>query len=124
MKLLLDTCVSGGAKVYLEGLGHDVVWTGDDAADPGDAQILARAFAEERVLITLDKDFGEMAVHRGREHHGILRLVGFQSAQQGAAAESALKTHGVDLEAGALVTAEPGRLRIRKPTLPEGGEGT
>ena len=122
MKLLLDTCVWGGVKVYLDGLGHDVVWTGDETADPGDAEILARAYVEARVLVTLDKDFGEMAVHRGLNHHGILRLVGFRSGQQGAAAESALKAHGVDLEAGAIVTAEPGRLRIRKPTPPEGGE--
>ncbi len=29
MKLLLDTCVWGGARKDLEAFGHDVVWTGD-----------------------------------------------------------------------------------------------
>jgi predicted nuclease of predicted toxin-antitoxin system len=113
MKLLLDTCVWSGAKAHLEAVGHDVVWTGDWPQDPGDEEILARAHAEERVLVTLDKDFGEMAVHRGLKHHGVLRLVGFRSAQQASAAEAALKAHGADLESGAIVTAEPGRLRIR-----------
>ncbi|HET7294198.1 MAG TPA: DUF5615 family PIN-like protein [Vicinamibacteria bacterium] len=83
MKLLLDTCVSRGAKLYLESQGHDVLWTGDEAVDPGDAEIRARALSDQRILVTLDKDFGEMAVHRGLEHRGILRLVGFQSGQQG-----------------------------------------
>ena len=114
MKLLLDTCLSGGAKAHLEAAGHDVIWSGDWPEDPGDAEILARAYSEGRVLVTLDKDFGEMTVHRGLPHHGILRLVGFRSGSQGIAAEAALKAHGSDLEAGALVTAEQGRLRIRQ----------
>ncbi len=112
MKLLLDTCLSGGAKAHLEAAGHDIVWGGDWTADPGDVEILARAYSEGRV--TLDKDFGEMAIHRGLPHHGILRLVGFRSGTQGIAAEAALRAHGPDLEAGALVTAEQGRLRIRQ----------
>jgi hypothetical protein len=33
---------------------------------PGDEAILARAAAEERVLVTLDKDFGELVIVRAR----------------------------------------------------------
>jgi hypothetical protein len=33
MKLLLDTCVWGGAKAELQANGHDVVWTGDLPVD-------------------------------------------------------------------------------------------
>lgn len=66
MKLLLDTCVWGGAKSELLGEGHEVVWVGDWDVDPGDEEILARAHAEARILVTLDKDFGELAVVRGR----------------------------------------------------------
>jgi hypothetical protein len=36
MKLLLDTCVWGGAKSHLLNAGHEVLWTGDLAEDPGD----------------------------------------------------------------------------------------
>lgn len=115
MKLLLDTCVWGGAKPHLEAAGHDVIWTGDWPTDPGDSEILARAQAESRILVTLDKDFGEMAVHRGLPHCGILRIVGFRSGLQGPVVEAALDAHGADLVAGAIVTAEPGRLRIRRP---------
>ncbi len=58
MKVLLDTCVWGGVKAELQAGGHDVLWTGDLAQDPGDEDILAWAHGEQRVLITLDKDFG------------------------------------------------------------------
>jgi predicted nuclease of predicted toxin-antitoxin system len=45
VKLLLDACVWGGAKKFLEGRGHDVVWAGEWLEDPGDREILNRAHA-------------------------------------------------------------------------------
>ena len=68
MKALLDTCVWGGARAVLEAAGHDVVWAGDWPVDPGDDEILARAHREGRVLVTLDKDFGELAIVHQRPH--------------------------------------------------------
>ncbi len=55
MRLLLDSCVWGRARPEIEAGGHDVVWAGDWPEDPGDDEILARAHAEGRVLVTLDK---------------------------------------------------------------------
>lgn len=75
MKLLLDACVWGGAKSYLKTKGHDVLWAGDWTEDPGDREILEKAHKEGRVLVTLDKDFGEIAILQGIPHSGILRLV-------------------------------------------------
>ena len=75
MKLLLDTCVWGGAVAPLKVAGHDVIWAGDWPADPGDEEILGQAYQEGRILITLDKDFGELAVVREQAHAGIIRLV-------------------------------------------------
>lgn len=57
MKVLLDACVWGGAKSELS-LQNDVIWAGDWDEDPGDDEILRRAYREGRVLITLDKDLG------------------------------------------------------------------
>jgi predicted nuclease of predicted toxin-antitoxin system len=62
MKLLLDTCVWGGARPEIEAAGHDVVWAGEWPEDPGDEEILGRAQAEGRILVTLDKDFGQLAL--------------------------------------------------------------
>lgn len=75
MKVLLDTCVWGGVSQVLSDAGHDAVWTGDWEEDPSDEEILALAHQENRVLVTLDKDFGTLAFLHGRPHAGILRLV-------------------------------------------------
>ena len=71
MKLLLDTCVWGGVVEPLRRAGHEVDWSGNWEVDPGDEEILARAFSASRILVTLDKDFGELAIVRGLPHSGI-----------------------------------------------------
>jgi len=113
VKLLLDSCVWGKAADELRAAGYDADWAGNWPIDPGDDAILARAHAEERILITLDKDFGELAILHGHPHHGILRLVNFSARQQAAACLAVLAAHGNELLAGAIITAEPGRMRIR-----------
>lgn len=115
MRVLLDTCVWGGTRKQLQDAGHDVIWAGDWPDDPGDDEILERARAEQRVLVTLDKDFGHLVVVQRRPHAGIIRLVDFRARDQAAACRSVLATHGEELLAGALLTVEPGRLRIRPP---------
>ena len=115
MKVLLDACVWGKARAQIEAAGHDVIWAGDWPRDPGDDEILARAFDERRVLVTLDKDFGELAVLRCSPHYGVVRLVNISARQQAAVCLQVLALHAADLAAGAIVTAEPGRLRIRLP---------
>ena len=113
MRLLLDTCVWGGAVDDLEAAGHDVRWVGSWPQDPGDPAILEQALADERVLVTLDKDFGELAVLHRQPHCGIIRLVNWSIHQQATACIRAIARYGDQLPGGALVTAEPGRFRIR-----------
>lgn len=116
MKLLLDTCVWSGSRDALHASGHEVVWAGDWDVDPGDDEILSRAYREGRILITLDKDFGELAIVRGKSHVGIVRLVGWSAQQQVSTCLAVLHRYGAELQAGAIVTAEPGRIRVRPPT--------
>jgi predicted nuclease of predicted toxin-antitoxin system len=115
MKILLDTCVWGGARTNLEVAGHDVIWAGDWPEDPGDEEILARAHKEGRILVTLDKDFGEIAIVHKTKHSGIVRLVNFSARQQGVICLRVIDRYGNELQSGAIVTAEPGHLRIRPP---------
>jgi predicted nuclease of predicted toxin-antitoxin system len=119
-RLLLDTCVWGGAKSELAAAGHDVVWTGDLDEDPGDQEILAQALREQRILVTLDKDFAELAIVRGLPHGGIIRLVRVAARRQAVVCQQILDQHGETLRAGAIVTAQPGRLRIRPPDSQDG----
>lgn len=116
MKILLDTCIWYGVRDGLVSAGYDVIWTGDWSEDPGDEQILATACIESRILVTIDKDFGELAILRGLPHCGILRLVNLTTKQQIAICLQVLARYGQELAAGAIVTAELGRVRIR-PTI-------
>jgi predicted nuclease of predicted toxin-antitoxin system len=108
--------VWGGARLVLGEDGHDVLWAGDLAADPGDLELLRLAHAEGRVLVTLDKDFGELAIVKAEPHSGIVRLVGFEARQQGPICSRVLTLHSEDLALAAIVTVEPGRIRVRLPS--------
>jgi predicted nuclease of predicted toxin-antitoxin system len=118
VRLLLDNCVWSKAADELREAGHDVDWVGNWGADPGDDEILARAHAESRVLVTLDKDFGELAIVRGMKHSGIVRLVDLSAQQQAEHCLLAIARHGADLEKGAIVTVKKTRIRFRPPPEP------
>jgi predicted nuclease of predicted toxin-antitoxin system len=113
MRLLLDTCIWGGACKDLRAAGHDVIWAGEWHHDPGDDEILEKAHLEDRVLVTLDKDFGELAIVRRIPHSGIIRLVNLGARQQAPACLRVIDLHGEKLKAAAIITVEPTRLRIR-----------
>jgi predicted nuclease of predicted toxin-antitoxin system len=107
-----------GGREALAAAGHDVIWAGAWDIDPGDDEILARAHREGRVLVTLDKDFGELAIVHGEPHAGILRLVNWSASQQASICLTALIRYGAELQAGAIVTVEPGRVRVRPADVP------
>ena len=113
MKLLLDTCVWGKATEELLRLGHDVIWAGTWPEDPGDIEILTRAFDERRVLVTLDKDFGELAIFKGQKHAGIIRLVNIPARAQAEYVEYVIATHSEVLSKAAIVTVDRSRMRVR-----------
>ena len=88
---------------------------GDWPEDPGDAEILENAFSENRVLVTLDKDFGELAVFRSQRHCGILRLVGLGAHEQVEVCLHVLNQYRKELASGSLITATRDRVRVRPP---------
>ena len=117
MRVLLDACVWGGATAVLHAAGHEVEWVGDWSGDPGDERILATAAAHGQALVTLDKDFGELAVLYRRPHAGIVRLVNLRAQDQGSVCAAVLRRYGPELEQGAIVTADAQRVRIRPPDV-------
>jgi predicted nuclease of predicted toxin-antitoxin system len=111
--ILLDSCVWGGALQPLIDWGHDAIWSGSWSPDPGDAAIMAAAHSEQRILVTLDKDFGELAIMKGLPHSGIVRLTGFRAAQMAHVIHHVVTAYGTELMAGAIVTADFEKIRIR-----------
>ena len=60
MRILADENFPGDAVIALRQQGHDVAWIRTDAPGSSDQVVLARAVAEDRLLITFDKDFGAL----------------------------------------------------------------
>ena len=65
----------------LRAAGHDVESTADWPHDPGDEEVLAHAYRNAQVLITLDKDFGEIVIVRRQPNCGIVRLVTLRAGE-------------------------------------------
>ena len=61
MRLLANENFPLDAVEALRKIGHDVTWIREDARGSQDEQVLARAQKEDRILVTFDKDFGELA---------------------------------------------------------------
>ena len=84
MRLCANENIPEDCVTRLREAGHDVLWVRESAPGSKDAEALARALSEERLLITFDKDFGELVFHRGaRASSGIVL---FRIAQQSSAA--------------------------------------
>ncbi|MGB8400538.1 DUF5615 family PIN-like protein [Bradyrhizobium sp.] len=61
MRFLADENFPGAAVVALRAAGNDVVWIRTAAPGSSDPEVLTLAARDERVLLTFDKDFGELA---------------------------------------------------------------
>lgn len=119
MRFLIDRCAGKSVSAWLRIQGHDVADAWATAPDPGDAELLARAAKEERVLVTIDKDFGEHVFLRNSPHWGIVRLPDVPADHRVALMAAVLERHTHDLEERAVVTVRGERIRIsrhaRKP---------
>ncbi|MBW1707873.1 MAG: DUF5615 family PIN-like protein [Deltaproteobacteria bacterium] len=65
MRILADENFPAISVQELRRLGHDVLWVRTDMPGARDDAILASAQTEQRLLVTLDKDFGELAFGLG-----------------------------------------------------------
>lgn len=61
MRFLANENFPGQAVTALRDSGHDVAWVRTDEPGSPDTEVLARAVRENRILLTFDKDFGELA---------------------------------------------------------------
>ena len=78
MKILANENLPGAAVEALRTRGHDVKWVRTEAPGSRDEEVLAQAKAEGRLLVTFDKDFGELVFRAGFSSPGgivLFRLV-------------------------------------------------
>lgn len=119
MRFLADECVAVRIVERLRAEGFDVVKAADICPQDEDDLILARAVDDGRVLITADKDFGELVIRLGHPARGVVSLAlgDLSSSARAEITVSALRALG-DRVDGNLVTIEPGRIRVRPITRP------
>ena len=61
MRLLANENIPGDTLAALRAEGHDVIWIRTEYPGATDQEVLQLAQTENRVLLTMDKDFGELA---------------------------------------------------------------
>ena len=66
MRLLANENFPGDAVDALRQAGHDIVWVRTDTPGVSDEEVLRRARIEKRVLLTFDKDFGDLVFRAGQ----------------------------------------------------------
>ncbi len=74
MRFIVDESTGPAAALWLRAQGHDVFSVYDQARGLTDDQVIQKALAENRILITNDKDFGEMVYRERRPHKGVVLL--------------------------------------------------
>lgn len=75
MRFLLDESSDRRLAEHLAILGHDVVVVGlDHPPSPTDVEVLSIAHREGRILLTDDRDFGELVFDRLHPHAGVILM--------------------------------------------------
>ncbi len=120
MKILLDQGVPRSAAELLRDAGVDAVHTGEiRMARAADEAILTRAREESRLVVTLDADFHALLATSGASRPSVirLRLEGLRAERTRDVVLRVLQSCRADLEAGAVASVEPDRVRIRRLPL-------
>ncbi|MGH7136678.1 MAG: DUF5615 family PIN-like protein [Pirellulales bacterium] len=74
MKYLADENVAARIVVWLRGRGDDVRYAAEERPGELDSEWLRQAEVEERLLLTSDKDFGELVFRDRLNSHGVVLL--------------------------------------------------
>lgn len=115
MKFAADEGVDHQIVERLRQVGHTVWYVAE--MDPGtsDQEVLGLANREGAVLLTADKDFGEMVYRQHLVHPGVilLRLAGLSPAAKALLVAEAINAHSSEFTHGFTVISH-GAIRIRR----------
>jgi predicted nuclease of predicted toxin-antitoxin system len=108
VRFLVDESTGPDVARWLRTLGHDVFSVYDENRGLPDDEVLRWAEREKRVLITNDKDFGELVFRDAKSHAGVvlLRIEDERPANKKAVLEKLLRGHGKDIPGSFVVVSE------------------
>ena len=114
MRLLANENVAGETVAALRERGHDVFWARTHAPGASDRELLERAQTEARILITFDRDFGELAVRFGLPASCGVILFRTRHPSPSRMAAVVVAALATDVEwPGHFAVVEEGRIRVR-----------
>jgi len=74
MRFLVDESTGPAVAEWLRQRGHEAFSVYDEARGMDDDDIIQKAFTENWILVTNDKDFGEKIYRERRLHKGVILL--------------------------------------------------
>ena len=110
MRFLVDTNLGRKFANLIKQKGHDAIFAKDLLPIFKDEDILARAALEQRVVITNDKDFGELVFRLGKASAGVILLRTKTTDPKG---RFELIQSVLNKAKKAFVVVEEGRIRMR-----------
>jgi predicted nuclease of predicted toxin-antitoxin system len=115
MNLLADESVDFPIVESLRADGHTVVAIAELSPSISDDAVLNIANEQNLLLVTGDKDFGELVFRLRRISAGVVlvRLSGLMASTKARIVASAIRQHGDEM-AGGFTVIEPNTLRIRR----------
>jgi predicted nuclease of predicted toxin-antitoxin system len=74
MRFLVDESTGPAVALWLRQQGHQVFSVYDEARGMDDEKVIQKAFTENWILLTNDKDFGEKVYRDKYSHKGVILL--------------------------------------------------
>ena len=118
MKFLADECVDRQIVDRLRQEGHEVLYVMEMEPGISDADVLNLANLEKSILLTADKDFGELIFRQGKVAKGVIlvRLAGLSPKVKAKVVIGAIKDHAEELlQAFTVITPVTVRIRRKVP---------
>lgn len=119
-RFLADESCDFAAVRALRGAGFDVVTVVEQSPGATDDQVIALSVQEQRVLLTEDKDFGQLVFAANRASTGVI-LIRFSASARASLGARIVETvqREQDRLVSAFVVLQPKRTRITR--IPEAG---
>lgn len=120
MKVVLDESVERQVAVALTQAGHEIWYIADLQPGITDERVLDIANANNALLVTSDKDFGEIVYRKKMISVGVvlLRLFGIPNSDKADIAVRMLHEHGEEfIDSFSVITPESVRIRKNNPDI-------
>jgi predicted nuclease of predicted toxin-antitoxin system len=118
LRFLVDRCAGRRLADWLRRQGHEVLEVRALGRDPGDEALLRLAADEERIVVTIDTDFGALVHVRAQPHAGLIRLPDVPAAARIRLMAQILADHPEEVLSRAVVTVKGSRIRIAPRARP------